>query len=186
MKIFLIIITLLIVIILFIPIGVRIIYDNTYSDIDVFIFKNLKHKFDLDSFVRRFIMDKNDSSRISLTTIINNLELSINSKKTMRDILKTIDVKKSTIVFKQDYNDYILFVFFWNVVSRYTYIIRKSFKSVENEYYMSSDNDNEISIELVLKIKLIYILIALLKNINEVFKVLKIRRRQKKNGTSNL
>ena len=174
------------VIILFIPIGVRIIYNDTYSDVDVFVFKKIKYKFDLDSFVRKFIMDKNDNSRISLPTIINNLELTINSKKTIREIIKTISVKKSTIILKQDYDNYLLFVFFWNLVSRYTYIIRKSFKNVKDEYYMTNDNDNDISIELILQLKLFNILIVLLKNIKEVLKVFKIRRRQKKDGTSNL
>lgn len=181
---FLIIIVLLII--LFTPISLRIIYDDTYSDIDVFLFKYIKYKFDLDSFIRKFIMDKNDNSRISFPTILNNFELAINSKKTMRDIIKTIDIKKSTIIFKQDYENYLLFVFFWNLVSRYTYIIRKSFRNVDNEYYMTSDNDRDISIELILRLKLINILVAIIKNLKEMIKVLKIRRRQKKNGTSNM
>ena len=173
-------------ILLFIPIGVRIIYDDKYSDVDIFVFKFLKYKFDLDSFIRKFIMDENDNTKISFQTIINNLELTINSKKTMKDIMKTIKVEKSTIVYKQDFDNYLMFVFFWNLVSRYTYIIRKSFKKVENEYYMISDNKQDISIELILKFRLINIVIALIKNIKEVFKIIKIRRRQKKHGTSNL
>jgi len=168
------------------PIGIRILYDDTYSDIDVFIFKYIKHKFDLDSFIRKFFMDKNDNSRISLPTIINNLELTIKSKKVIKDMMKTIEVKKSTIIYKQDYDNYLLFVFFWNLISRYTYIIRKSFKKVDNEYYMTNDNDRDISIELILKLRLINILFVLMKNIKEVFKVLKIRRRQKEHGTSNM
>ena len=176
----------ILIVMLFIPIGVRIIYDDTYSDIDVFVFKYIKYKFDLDNFIRKFIMDKNDNTRISLPTILNNLEIAINSRKTMKDIMKTISVKKSTIIYKQNYDNYLLFVFFWNIISRYTYIIRKSFKTVNNEYYMTNDNNKDISIELILQLRLFNILIALLKNIKELLKVFKIRRRQKKDGTSNL
>ena len=176
----------LFIILLFVPIGARVIYDDTYSDIDIFIFKYIRYKFDLDSFLRKFLVDKNNNGRISLPTIINNLEIMINSRKTIKDIMKTMYVKKSTIILKQDYDNYLLFVFFWNIVSRYTYIIRKSFKNVENEYYMTSANDKDISIELILRFRLINVLLSLLKNTKEMFKVVKIKRRQKNDGTSNM
>jgi len=173
-------------ILLFLPIGVRIIYDNKYSDVDVFIFKFIKYKFDLDSFIRKFIMDENDINKISFHTLLNNLELAINSKKLIKKIMKTIKVKKSTIIYKHDFEDYLVFIFYWNIVSRYKHIIRRYFKKVENEYYMINNEGQDISVELILRIKLINIFIVILKNMKEMIKVLKTRRRQKKHGTSNL
>lgn len=169
---------------LFIPIGIRVIYDDNYSDIDVFIFRFLKYKFDLDSFIRKYIIEENN--KISLPLIVNNLILLINSKSLIRDLCKTIKVKKSTVILKRDFDNYLSFIFFWNIVSRYTYIIRKSFKKVENEYYMMSNQKNDVSLELIFNITLFNVLIVLLKNIKETVKVIKLRRRQKKNGTSNL
>ena len=42
----------------FVPIGVRVIYDDKLSDIDIFLFKKLKRTFDLDKFLRSIIVDK--------------------------------------------------------------------------------------------------------------------------------
>jgi len=100
--------------------------------------------------------------------------------------MKTIKVKKSTIIYKHDFEDYLVFIFYWNIVSRYKHIIRRYFKKVENEYYMINNEGQDISVELILRIKLINIFIIILKNMKEMIKVLKTRRRQKKHGTSNL
>lgn len=166
-------------IVLFIPIGVRVIYDNTFSDIDVFLFKKIKYKFDLDEFVRLFITDKNKPDKISLKAIVNNLELIIKSKKIIKDFCKNSKVVKSTIILKQDYDNIYTFISFWSIVSRYSFILKKYFKKVNNEYYMISDANNDISIELIFKFKLYKVLFILIKNIKELLKILKSRRRQK-------
>lgn len=175
---------LILIFLLFVPIGIRIIYDDNYSDIDVFIFKYIKYKFDLDSFIRKYLIEENN--KISLPLIINNFILLINSKSIIKDLCKTIKIKKSTVILKNDYDNYLTFIFFWNIVSRYTYIIRKSFKKVENEYYMISNQKRDVSVELIFNISLFNIIIVLIKNLKETIKVIKLRRRQKKNGTSNL
>lgn len=169
----------------FVPIGVRIIYDDKFSDIDIFLFKKIKRSFDLDLFLRKFIIDK-DSNKINVNNIINDLELIINSKKVLRDFMRTIIINKSTIIMKQSFENYLQFIFFWNIVSRYTYIIRKSFKKVENEYYMISDKDKDFCFEIIFHFNLFYLCLVILKNIKEVINIIKIRRRQKKNGTSHL
>ena len=94
MRVLVFIFLIIILTILFIPIGVRIIYDNTYSDIDVFIFKNIKYKFDLDNFIRKFIIDELNNNKISFPLILKNIELIINSKKVIIDILKTIRIEE--------------------------------------------------------------------------------------------
>lgn len=177
------IIIIFLVILLFVPLGIRIIYDDTYSDIDVFVFKLIRHKFDLDSFIRKFITDKN---KISLKTILNNLELALNSKKIIKDICRSTKIEKSTIVLKEEFDNLFMFISFWNIISRYAYIIRKSFKKVNNEYYMISDGNKELSIEIIFKVNIIKVIFILIKNFKEVIKFIKIKRRQKKYGTSNL
>ncbi len=178
--------TCFIVLLLFAPIGIRIIYDDKFTDIDIFAFKLIKYKFDVDNFIRKFIIDNNGIKKINVQSVIDNLEILLNSKDIIKDICKKTKIKKSTIVIKQDYDNYLLFITNWNIISRYAYIIRKSFKKIENEYYMLSNSKNDISIEIIFQFQLINLVIVLIKNFKELIKILKIKRRQRKNGTSNL
>lgn len=177
-----IIILLLIMIILFIPINIRIIYDNTFSDIDVFLSKFIRHKFDLDEFIRKFTSYNN---KISYIIILNNIELLINSKNILKDILKKTNIIKSTIILKNNYNDFFQVILFWNFIARIKCFLKDNFKFVNNEYYMVVNGNQEISIEMIFKIKIINILYSCLKNYKELFKIIRIKRRQK-NGTSNM
>lgn len=182
-KIIILILVLLIAILLFIPISIRVIYDDSFSDIDVFLFKYIRHKFDLTLFIRKFITDNN---KISFITILNNFQLLINSQNTLKDIMKTVKINKSTVILKDSYDDYIKFILFWNIVTRYSCFLKENFKNVENEYYMITNAKRDISFELIFNIKIINIIISIIKNYKEMVKIIKIKRRQKKDGTSNL
>lgn len=182
-KIILTILLVLIIILLFIPISIRVIYDDSFSDIDVFISKHIRHKFDLTLFIRKFITE---NDKINYLTILNNIQLLINSKQTIKDIMKTTKINKSTVIVKDSYDNYLKFIMFWNIVSRYSYFLKENFKSIKNEYYMYSNTEKDISFELIFNIRMINIIIAMFKNFNEMIKLIKIKRRQKKDGTSNL
>lgn len=169
----------------FVPIGVRVIYDDKFSDIDIFLFKKLKRTFDLDKFLRSIIVDK-ENNKISFQVIVNDLELLINSKKIIKDIMSIITINKSTIILKQDFDNHLQFILFWNIVARYTYIIRKSFKKVDNEYYMINDGEQDISLELIFHFNMFNLVFVIIKNFKDVINIIKIKRRQRKNGTSNL
>lgn len=173
----------LIIILLFIPISIRVIYDDNFSDIDIFISKHISHKFDLSLFIRKFIIE---NDKINYLTILNNLQLIINSKKTIKDIMKSIKINKSTVIVKDGYDNYLKFIIFWNIISRYSYFLRENFKSIENEYYMFSNAKKDISFEVIFNIRMINIIIAIIKNFKEMTKLIKIKMRQKRNGTSNL
>lgn len=185
-KIMILVIIILLILLLFTPIGIRVIYDDTYSDIDIYLFKWIRYKLDLDEFIRKFITTKQNRDKVSLIAIINNLEILLSSKKTIKDLCKITTIEKSTIIMKQNYEDTFKFIMFWNIVSRYIYIIRKSFKKVRNQYYMISNLDKDLSVELIFKINVFKVLIIIIKNYKEVINLIKIRRRQKNNGTTNM
>ena len=174
----------LFIILLFVPIGIRVIYDDKRSDIDIYLFSFIRHKFDLDEFIRKFIIDEN--KKVSIRVLLNNLEIALNSQNIIKDICSKTRVKKSTIILKQNYTDIYKFIFFWNIVSRVSYLFKNSFKSIENEYYMITNSNSELNFEFIFKINIWKMLFIIIKNINEVKSIIKVRRRQKKSGTSNL
>ena len=51
---------------------------------------------------------------------------------------------------------------------------------------MISNQKRDVSIELIFNISLFNIIIVLIKNLKETIKVIKLKRRKRKNGTSNL
>ena len=175
---------LLLVILLFVPISIRILYDDSYSDIDIYLFSFIKHKFDLDSFIRKFIIDK--ENKISFTILFNNIEMMINSRKIFKDICNKTKIDKCTIILKENYDDIYKFIIFWNIASRFSFIIKKYFKKINNEYYMITNSNNDLSVELILKVNIWKIFFVMIKNYKEILSLIKIKRRQKKDGTSNL
>ena len=175
---------LLLIILLFGPISIRILYDDSYSDIDIYLFSFIKHKFDLDSFIRKFIIDK--ENKISFTILFNNIEMMINSRKIFKDICNKTKIDKCTIILKENYDDIYKFIIFWNIASRFSFIIKKYFKKINNEYYMITNSNNDLSVELILKVKIWKIFFVMIKNYKEILSLIKIKRRKKKDGTSNL
>jgi len=171
-------------VLLFVPIGIRVIYNDERSDIDVYLFSFIKHTFDLDNFIRKFIID--NKNNISLRLILQNLEMGLNSQNIIREICKKTKVEKCTIILKEDYSNIYKFILFWNVISRITYIFKTHFKQIKNEYYMITNSKSELNFEIIFKINIWKILFILLKNLNEVKSIIKIRRRYKKSGTSDL
>ena len=118
--------------------------------------------------------------------IIKNIEFIINSRNIIRKICKRIKIVKCTIIFKNDYNNVLTFISYWNIVSRIKYFLKKHFKYIKNEYYMISNSENELNVEIIFKINIWKILFVLVMNIQELFEIIKIKRRTNKNGTSNL
>ena len=108
------------------------------------------------------------------------------NKNIIKDICSKTKVKKSTIILKQNYTDIYKFIVFWNIVSRVSYLFKNNFKSIENEYYMITNSNSELNFEFIFKINIWKMLFIIIKNINEVKSIIKVRRRQKKSGTSNL
>lgn len=172
------------IILLFVPISIRILYDDKYSDIDIYLFSFIRHKFDLDKFIKKFINDKNN--KLSFRTLFNNLEMLLNSKRIFKDICNKTKIDKCTIILKDNYDDIYKFIVFWNIASRFSFIIKKYFKNINNEYYMITNSKDDLSVEIIFKVNIWKIFFVIIKNYKEVLSLIKIRRRQKKNGTPNM
>ena len=172
------------IILLFVPISIRILYDDKYSDIDIYLFSFIRHKFDLDKFIKKFINDKNN--KLSFRTLFNNVEMLLNSKKIFKDICNKTKIDKCTIILKDNYDDIYKLIVFWNIASRFSFIIKKYFKNINNEYYMITNSKDDLSVEIIFKVNIWKIFFVIIKNYKEVLSLIKIRRRQKKNGTPNM
>lgn len=172
------------IILLFVPISIRILYDDKYSDIDIYLFSFIRHKFDLDKFIKKFINDKNN--KLSFRTLFNNVEMLLNSKRIFKDICNKTKIDKCTIILKDNYDDIYKFIVFWNIASRFSFIIKKYFKNINNEYYMITNSKDDLSVEIIFKVNIWKIFFVIIKNYKEVLSLIKIRRRQKKNGTPNM
>lgn len=185
MKIIIIIIA-IILFILLMPIGIRIIHNDNRSDVDLYFYKLFNYRLDLDEFIKLFITEKKDRKKIKLRTIINNLEISIKTRKILYDAMGVSKVLKSTILLKENYDNIFTFISYWNLCSYFSSFINAYFKKVKNEYYMTSNSKKELCFELIIEIRLIKLIYVMLKDLNEVVKAIKIKRRQKKNGKSYL
>lgn len=172
--------------ILLMPIGIRFIYDDNRSDVDIYFYRLFNYRLDLDEFIKYFITEKSNRNQIDIQTIINNIEVTIKTKKLLKDLINKSRITKSTIIFKENYENIWSLVTFWNVVSMYSNIINYYFQNVKNEYYMIANTKRELCFEIVIKVRLINLIMVLIKDYKEVIKFIKIKRRQKKNGKSYL
>lgn len=170
----------------FIPIGFKITYLDNRLNVDMFCYFFIKYKLDVDELIKRITSDKNKGNKFSLNVFLKNIEMFINSKKIIKDLLKQTVVTKNTIIQKENYDNIFTFIVFWNIIARFSFLTKKYFKQVKNEYYMIGDIENDVNVEMIIKINLFKVFIVMFKNIKEVLKLIKIRRRQKNDGTSYL
>ena len=173
MKLILIIICSIIMIlfiILLIPLKIRVIRNNNYNDIDLYIItKDIR--IDIDRLFKSLIDNTNPK------TTINDIKRLYNSQNIIKSIFKLSKVVKLTIVLyphiiiNNIYVDYMSFM-----ITNYLYhYIDSTFKKVESSYISTSletlNTSKCINIEIVLKIKLIYFLIAVFSNYSDFKKV---------------
>lgn len=155
------------------------------TDVSLFFYRFINYQFDVDEFLRKFIVD-DKQKKIDLRTIVNNINYIIKSKKFISDLMKVTTVTKSTVILKHDYDNIYLFITYWNIIANLSNMMKKKFKKVKNEYYMCSNDEANIKAEMIFKTKIINVIIVVFKNRKEIVKVIKIRRSDKKNGASNL
>ena len=166
-------------------IGIRIIYNNKMTDVSLFLYRFFKYKFDVDNYIRKYVIDE-EKKKLNVQELIKNINYTIESKQIISDLMSVTNITKSTIVFKQNFENIYLFISYWNIISNLSYFIKKKFKSVKNEYYMLSNNESNIGIEMIFKVKVYKMLLVFFKNRKRLISVIKKRRRDKKSGASNL
>ncbi len=161
------------------PVGIRFIYNDQKSDVDIYFYKLFNTRFDLDEFIRLFVTDKDDREKISFAVIRYNVILAFQSRKVFRDICKYSKVRKITVLLKEDYEKIYTFFAYWMAVSELSQFLHSNFKAVENEYYMTSNLQSEINFEFILEVRGIIFLFILFKNIKEIFRIKKYMKKKR-------
>lgn len=186
-MIYLYIFLLLIVIVLVMPIKIRVIRNDKHNDVDIFFVKLFNKRLDLDELYYKLLSDKRDN-KITINSILYNLGLFIKSYSIIRNTCKMVEISKLTIVSKtkskKEENQVYSSIVFWNTISYTRSFLMKNFKKVSNEYYSMqiAGDDRELSFELRLNFRLIYLLISVFTNYKDIPKIIKFHKKGSENN----
>jgi len=161
-------------ILLVMPIELIVTYDDNQSDLDINLVKLFDIRFDLEKVIRFLFTTKDAREKITLDSIIYNLTLYFKSRNIISSSAKLTKIKKITFITYQDYENNFLVINTWILISRIQAFLKTKFSKVRNDYYMVVDNDKfYINFQAVLELRIIFIIIAIIINIKDVFKVIK-------------
>lgn len=136
------------------------------NDINLYFFKLLGIKFDLDEFILKVTKFKKKNFNQVLDQIQKNYLFIKKNKNYFRALLSIIPIKKVTIIYQT--NNPIVSVGCWNSIYLLRNIMSSLFEEVNNEYYnvqMQDDNKTNIKFEFVCTIRVFYFLYAFIINI---------------------
>lgn len=163
------IVTIVIFIILIMPIKVQIIrnkekdeFDKVKNDINLYFFKLINLRFDLDEFIKRITSLKKE--RV-LDIIVNNYLFIKKHKKYLKTLISIIPINKVTIIYYTI--NPLLGVGMANSIVIIRNIIYDLFEEVNNEYYnvkLSNDNIASVKFEFVCTIRVFYFIYAFIIN----------------------
>ncbi len=167
------IIAILVSLIFIMPIGIRVTYNDQNSDVDLYFYKLFNIKLDLDQFVRWLFTTKKNRDQITWESFIHNMKVGYAFKNIGKSVCHFSKVKKITFVLKENYERVYLFVSYWILSQKLSSFLHQHFKAVHNEYYMTSNQKLSFSFETIIEVRIIYFLLALIKNIKDLPKILK-------------
>lgn len=181
---------LIILIIIFMPIKVRIIRNDYKNDVDLFFVKLFNVRLDLDKLIRYFLTTKLDRTRVTLGSILYNINMYKKSKNIINSFNKWIDIKKITIILKtnESLNDFDIYtnVLFYTGISKLQDYLKSNFKSIENQYYVvnNESENNELEFEMILNIRIAFFIYAIIRNIKDIPNIIKATKENKYGATS--
>lgn len=181
-----IIIVTIIIFIFFIPYKIRIKYNNKV-DVDLYIFKPLNIKIDVDKLLKKMSRDKNKNINISL--FIKKLLVLLKGKPIIKKVLKQMIVRKISINLYLSDELLLSFVTYNNILLTIKRYLLVFFKSVNNENYdviFTSINKTKVNIDLLLKVRLINLIIVVIISIKELISLIKYRKEMINDGTSDM
>lgn len=150
------------------PIKVQIIRNDKKNDINLYFVKLFNIRFDLDEFLKRFY---STNSKVNFDTIINSI---INLKiynKFLKELMKMIVIRKSTIIYY--INNVFLSVISWNSIYAFRNFVKTNFINLENEYYnvvYDNNKKNSVEFEFIFYIRSIYFIIAYIISVKQIIK----------------
>jgi hypothetical protein len=180
----------IILIILIMPIKVVILKDDRRSDIDLYFTKLFNLRLDFDEFIAFLITDKENPNKVSSSRIIENYHLYKRTQNVIKTTTSMIKLKKITLIVKtkgkSKGSKMWLYVISWIYLSFVQNNIHRYFKKVENEHYnqISAERFN-LNFELQFNFRFIYLLFALIKNIKDIPKIFRSKKKGSKiHGTT--
>lgn len=180
------IIVLIIIAILFTPLGIRIQKNDYRQDVDIFLTKFFNIRIDFDEFIRLFLTSRKNRNEITFESIVNNFKLFKEFQNIIEDIFKHSQIRYLTIILKGkfsevDYETYFKtsgYIFF-EMLDEY---LTRSFKKVKNTYYSIQSIKSSVKDMLVLEtyvyVRLIYIIKAFITNFKDTKKIIKLLRKE--------
>ena len=152
------------------PIRIQVIRNNELdkkgrrkNDINLYFFKLLSLRFDLDKFISKIIKIKEQNT---MDMIKKNINFIKKNKIYLKTFLSIIPIEKITIIY-QSSNPFVS-VCFWNSIYIIRNIMIDLFEVVNNEYYnvqMEKEFKTNVKFEFVCTIRMFYFLYALVINI---------------------
>lgn len=159
------------------PINTRLLYNKDNSVIEIRLVKFFNVKFSIGKVLKYIVTTKNKRDKIDLDSIIYNLNIFIKSRQLIKLICKMARIKKVTVSSGLNYENYILIVNSWMVIDRLKHFLHNTFYKVEDEHYMVNHSDKMyFNIEVIIETRIIFLLIAIIIKIKELFKVIKFMR----------
>lgn len=157
------------------PIKIRIIRNDSFNDIDIYLVKIFNIRLDFDKFIKKVFSDKDNT--VTLNSILYNLGLFIKSSNIIKSTIEQVSVFKLTWIFQVNLKNEKLEMYgtiaSWNSIFILRNFIYKYFKSVNNEYYSVQTSDEKIntSFEMILNFRIIYLLFSVLRNFKDIKKI---------------
>ena len=90
------------------------------TDVSLFLYRFFKYKFDVDNYIRKYVIDE-EKKKLNVQELIKNINYTIESKQIISDLMSVTNITKSTIVFKQNFENIYLFISYWNIISNLSF-----------------------------------------------------------------
>lgn len=167
------------------PVEVVITKDKEHNDIDVFLTKIFNIRLDIDDFLRYILTTRENREQITLSSILYNYKIFKLSKEIIRNICKytivsDVSVNVNTKKTSSDIDIYLNAIVYY-FLSRLKDIIYGNFRIIEKEEYKYEfSNNNIIEVYVKLRLRVIYILFAFINNYKDLYKVIKFTRKGNK------
>lgn len=175
------------------PVEIIFTKDEVKNDIDIYLTKFFNKKIDFDEFIKFLLTTKENRSKVTLKSVKRNYEVLKLARHLIYDVSKmskpetihfTIKIKKIIPEI-----DAITYVFFFNLLIYVKGLIKYYVPKQEEEIYKLEFGDKfNFTFKWALKIRIIYIILSLVKNVRDLYRIFKFLRKGKKQygTTSNI
>lgn len=185
-----IIVFIVLIIFLIMPVEVVFTKDETHNDIHFYFTKLFNLKLDFDEFIKFLLTTRENRNQVTLKSIRRNYEVLKLARHLIYDASKVSRPKALhfTLVIKKitPEIDCITYVLFFNLLTYLKGVIKYYVPRQDDEQYKLEFGDKfNFTFKWSLKIRILYIILSIIKNYKDIFRIIKfLRKGKKKYGTS--